>query len=446
MGGYYTGSGFDREGDREADRGFGQFTWTREWATPRKQTTTLRLFHHGENSRYHSAPAGGSLALNLASSPVTNPFFPYDYLPLNYTRDYHLRSSGGGATHEIEINDRVSAAAGFDLRHDGARLRDYNTTQHPKEWSLGLFAETDIKLTDTLTLTLGLRGDKTEHFRAEPSPRAALLWHATPGTEFYASATKAFRTPGLSDRYIDTVSIYYPGSPLAIALPYKGNPRLKPTNIYAYETGFRQRFENPVDFVRRVEISAALFYNDIRDDFDFHRGVTPFGTMEMQVVNANRAYTCGGEVELRARFSRGFEFIGHASYNEGRYKSSAIAPDDFNDDIKGNRLANLAPWKLGAGIQWNSGETVKPWRGFNMSHGLFARFTDKRYAGSDNTVRLRDHTVFDWSSRVQINPNLGLTLTVANVFNQSYNVYDIISPSGYPAPGRLWMLGLEGKF
>ena len=446
QGGVYAGQGFDREGDRDADRWHAQFAWTREWATPRKQTTTLRLNHAQDDSRYHIAPAGGALSLNLAGNPATNPFFPYEYLPLDYARKYHLRSTGADITHQAELNDRVSVAFGADARHEAALLRDYDSRKHPGENSLGLFGESDIKLADNLTLTLGMRLDKTESFKTEPSPRAALLWRATPDTELYASATKAFRTPGLSDRYIDTVSIYYPGSPLAVALPYKGNPNLKPSSLIAYETGFRQRLENNGGILRRAEFALALFYNDIKDDFDFHRTVTEHGTLQMQVENASRAHTCGVEAEFRAHFAHGLEFLGHASYTEGRYDKSGIAPDAFNDDIRHNRLANLAPWKLGAGLQWRSGQAVQPWRGFDMSHGLFARFTDARYTGSDNTDKLRANTVFDWSSRVQINRNFGLSLTIANVFNQAYNVYDIISPSGYPAPGRVWMIGMDGTF
>ncbi|MCL1888404.1 MAG: TonB-dependent receptor, partial [Kiritimatiellaeota bacterium] len=444
QGGWYTGKGFDREGDREADRWFSQFAWTHEWATPRKQTTVFRLNHSQELSRYHIAPAGGALALNLAN--FASPYYPYSYTPLDFTRKYLLRSTGGDITHQVEVNDRVSVAFGLDARHDSARLRDYDSNTRPSENSLGLFGESDIKLADDLTLTLGLRLDKTETFKWEPSPRAALLWRAAPDTEVYASATKAFRTPGLSDRFIDTVSIYYPGSPLAIALPYKGNPNLKPSSLYAYETGFRQRFEPAGSLLRRAEFALALFYNDIKDDFDFHRAITETGTLQMRVENASRAHTCGVEAEFRADFKHGFEFLGHASWTEGRYDKSGIMPDAFNDDIKGNRLANLAPWKLGAGLQWHSGKAVTPWRGFDMSHGLFARFTGARYTGSDNTDTLRSHTVFDWSSRVQLTHAVGLTFTVANFFNQSYNVYDIISPAGYPAPGRVWMLGLDGKF
>jgi len=81
-----------------------------------------------------------------------------------------------------------------------------------------------------------------------------------------------------------------------------------------------------------------------------------------------------------------------------------------------------------------------------MTHGLFARYTGARYSGSDNEVKLSDHVLFDWVSRVQLHRNFGLTLTVANIFDQGYNVYDIISPEGYPAPGRLYMFGVEGKF
>jgi len=193
QGGLYTGSGFDREGDRGADRWFGQLSWTHEWATPRRQSTAFRLHHSQDHSRYHIAPAGGAFIYNRAANPV----FPH-YIPvrpaLDFTRDYTLRSSGGGATHQVELNDTVSLAVGGDGRYDTARLLDYDSRQHVGEYSLGVFGESDIRLTDVLTLTLGLRVDKTETFSPSPSPRAALLWRVTPDSEAYVSATRAFRT------------------------------------------------------------------------------------------------------------------------------------------------------------------------------------------------------------------------------------------------------------
>ena len=446
QGGLYTGSGFDREGDRDVDRWYVQSAWSHEWQTLRKQSTKLRVNYSQEDSRYHIAPKGGALSLNLASNPALNPFFPYEYLSLDYTRKYLLHSVGGDVTHEAELNDSLSVAFGVDGRHDTARLDDYDTQKHPGENTFGVFGETDIKLLEELILTLGMRLDKTGDFDTEPSPRAALLWHPAKDTDLYASATKAYRTPGISDRHIDTLSIYYPGSPLAIALPYKGNPDLKPTSLHAYETGFRQRVEGDSEILKRAEFALALFYNDIRDDFDFHRSVTPDGTMQMQVENATRAHTYGAEAEFRAYFRHGFEFLGHVSRTHGCYKKSDIETDAMNPDIKGNQLANLAPWKLGSGLQWHSGQAVKPWKDFDMSHGLFARYTDARFTGSDNTAKLPAHTVFDWSSRLQVTKHFGLSLTVANLFNQDYNVYDIISPKGYPAPGRMYMAGVDGKF
>lgn len=443
-GGYYTGNGFDREGDRDVKRYYEQLSWIHDWNTPRAQTTTIRLNNSQEDSCYHIAPAGGALTLNLAN--LASPYYPYTYMPLDYVRDYHFRSTGGDVTHQMEFNDIVSFAIGADFRQDAAKLRDYHSYSYPKENSFGLFGESDIKLTDTLTLTLGLRLDKTESFDLEYSPRAALLWHVTPDTELYASVTKAFRTPGLSDRYIDTISIYYPGSPLAVALPYKGNPYLKPSSLIAYETGFRQRIDSPVDFIRHAELSVALFYNDIKDDFDFRRSVTESGTLQMQVENASRAHTCGIETEFRTYFTHGFELLAYASYMQGRYDKTDIAADSFNSDIKGHDIPNLAPWKLGGGLQWHSGAIFKNWRDFNMSHGLFIRFEDERYAGSDNAEKLDAYTVFDWASRFQLTRNIALTLTIANLFDQDYRVYDIISPTGYPAIGRTYMIGLEGKF
>lgn len=435
MAGFYKGEGFDREGDRDVKRHYQQASWVRDWATARAQKTTLRLNNTQEHSKYHIAPAGGAMMLDLTA--FGSPMYPYRHLALDYTRDYQLRSTGADLTHQMELTDRIDLAVGGEVRLDTARLRDYSSTQYPREYVFGLFAETDIKLLDNLTLSLGLRFDKNESFDAEYSPRAALLWHVTPDAEAYVSISKAFQTPGLSDRYIDTMSIYYPGSPIAVALPYHGNPLLKPTKLIAYEAGFRQRFNDPLPGVKKAEFNLALFYNAIKDDFDFRRFMTSYGTLEMQVENAARAHTTGIEAEFRFSLDYGFELFAYGSYMYGRYDKSDIIPDAYNEDIEDNRMANLAPWKFGGGLQWHN---------TRMSHGLFVRFEDERYAGADNTDKLDAYVVFDWASRVKLTDNLAVSLVINNLFDQDYRVYDIISPTGYPAVGRTYRLGLEGKF
>jgi len=309
----------------------------------------------------------------------------------------------------------MSFLLGGDYRRDRAVLRDSggNATYTENIW--GAFLEADIEPAERWLLTLGLRVDKNESFSGEWSPRVGLIYRLGETAEAYGSVGKAFRAPGFSDRYINTTSIrWLPNG--VVAFPYRGNPDLDPSTLTAYEIGVRQRVADVGHW------SAAAFYNDIKDSFDFYNGT---------VQNAAESHTAGFELEGVVELGYGFEATADFSYMRGRIDRH------LDRALKGRKTANLAPYKLGAGVMWRSER---------QSHGVAFRFEDERFADAANTAKLDSHTTVDWYSRYALREYLTLTFAVGNIFNNDYRVYDHISATGYPAAGRRVMVGVEGRF
>lgn len=384
--GVYTGDGLDREGPRTVERYYQTASWNHAWDPDHAESLSLR----GYNTSEHST---------------------YDVLSAGLRRNYHLRTTGADLQETLQPAESLRLVFGGDARQDAAEIVDFASFDRI-EWMAGLFAEGDLDLTDRLMLSLGLRYDKHESFDGRLSPRAALLYRVLADAELYTSVSQAYRTPGISDRYIHTKF-----GPFEIV----GNPRLNPTIVTAYEAGMRQRIG------RTVSWSAAVFRDNIRDAFDFV--FQPPASLTS--VNASRSYTQGVEAEGRVALHANVDLIAAASYTQGK------VTEDIDPGIRGKQLANLAPFKAVAGLEFHTDR---------QSHRLTGRYEDARYADARNTRELDAHTVVDWTSRFSVTPRLQLTLSIWNLFDEAYRVYDLTEANGIRAAGRRFLIGAEAQF
>jgi outer membrane receptor protein involved in Fe transport len=391
--GYYTGEGTDRDGGRTVDRTYQTLTWDHAWNPDLDAVLTWRGYNTIEDS---------------------------DYLLADLTRAYTLRSTGTELEQTLRPVSWLRLVAGGDVRQDNADITDVESFTH-REYVGGLFAEADISLSEQLVLSLGARYDKHELYHGKLSPRAALLYRIVPGIEAYVSAANAFRTPGISDRYIATG---YQGAWL------QGNPDLKPMTLTAYELGLRQQIGEQAAW------RVALFYNDIHDlfDFDVTADAPPPGYfVVMEPANTARAHTQGIEADGHVCIGGGFTVFANLSYTDGEYDEHATKPDAV-----GNQIANLAPVKIAAGIAWHNGR---------QTHSLTGRYVDEREVDVDNTAKLDSSTVVDWSSRYALNDHVALTLNIYNLFDEQYAwAYDRGLATGVPMPGIRFMAGIEARF
>ena len=89
------------------------------------------------------------------------------------------------------VNDLANPANSFTIARSGYRIGVYGQD----EWQLG----------KTLSATLGLRIDRNNATGNKTSPRAALIWQATPATTLKLLAGRAHRAPNVYERDYDDV-------------------------------------------------------------------------------------------------------------------------------------------------------------------------------------------------------------------------------------------------
>ncbi len=74
-------------------------------------------------------------------------------------------------------------------------------------YRVGLYAQDEWRIGETLSATLGLRADRNDATGSKLSPRAALIWQAAPATTLKALFGRAHRTPNVGERdYSDGVA------------------------------------------------------------------------------------------------------------------------------------------------------------------------------------------------------------------------------------------------
>jgi len=128
-------------------------------------------------------------------------------------------STGSGDWHGVEARLLSTAwaghklMAGFEYQDSSRRDQTNINTTDPadpfnvnipgKGWRMGVYVQDEWALTPQLSTTLGLRADRNSDTGSAFSPRAALIWNATPETTLKALYGRAHRAPNAFERDYD---------------------------------------------------------------------------------------------------------------------------------------------------------------------------------------------------------------------------------------------------
>ena len=166
--------------------------------------------------------------------------------------------------HHLAVGSRQDVVCGFEYRHTSDNiLPGYAISFNPSSLSQNLssaFVQDEIRLADSVSLTLG---SKFEHniytgFEAEPSGR--LAWSPTGHQTLWAAVSRAIRQPSRTDEdlRLNVSALPGPGG-LDTLVSVFGNPNFKSEELLAYEVGYR------VEPIKRVSLDFATFYNVYHD-------------------------------------------------------------------------------------------------------------------------------------------------------------------------------------
>ena len=281
----------------------------------------------------------------------------------------------------------VSSGSNF-----GVDLEDASTR------TFALFAEDHIALAgDRLVATAGLRWDDHSAFGSAVSPRVTLSWRVTPSLKLRAAAGSAFRAPSTGELYF----------------PFSGNPSLRPEKSNGWELGLERTLGGGVV----AEISG--FWNDLRDLIDFDAA-----TFTNQ--NVGRARTRGVEVALRTP-------VGARAFVRASYTYL-----DAKDLDAGTFLVRRPRHRASAtyATTFVSGGSVS-------LTGIWVGARPDRDA-VDFTSLVEDPSTLRVDAALTL-PHIAFSLAP---FIRATNLLgrDYVEASGFPAPGRRFLAGLEASF
>lgn len=266
------------------------------------------LITPGQISTQHSAANANGLNLltrwqrNLSDTDSLSLQFYYDHyrrgmLELGETRD----TADLDLQHHFKLGSRqdIIWGLGYRFTHDHLTNSPYlifaDTDKGTSLFSGFIHDEISL-LSEKLSLILGVRLEHNDYSGFEVQPNARLLWTPTQNHSFWASVSRAARTPSRGDDGVNYRFLTAPALPLPVRLEINGSNNFKSENVIAYELGYRTSptphlsfdlalFLNQYDNLR-VPQPGSLNYSELPINF-----VQPY-----TLTNSMHGHTYGAEL------------------------------------------------------------------------------------------------------------------------------------------------------
>lgn len=327
----------------------------------------------------------------------------------------HLVTVGGG-TRRNKLHDRPSNTI--------TNLYDITRTQN------SLFVEDDWYITDSFTLTTGIRVDDDNRFGDHWSPRVYGVWSMTPTWTLKGGVTTGFKSPGMTQ----VASGYASTSGLGNIY---GNANLKPEKSLSQEVGLLYKKNG-------VSGGLTLFNNKFKDKitslacdngdacYTQPGGTGYYGPLSpLTYANVGRAITRGVEVTLGLPLAPNMTLDTSYTYTYSEQKSGIY---------EGKPLNKLPHHLLTSMLNY------KPTAAFSTWARLTYRGKDSNNVGGTYAslypVEAPSYTTFDVGASYEINKTVSLRAAVYNLGNKKigYDEY------GFVEDARRYWLGMTAKF
>ncbi len=352
--------------------------------------------------QYQDSFAGDTLdvlgRLFLGQEHYTGLFF-YDGAPVDFAGfgewyGVELRLLYKGiSNHKLMLGLEMQDNHRIDQLNDDRITPGVDTQALGSGWRAGLYAQDEWRFSDTWSATLGLRVDRNDVTGTQLSPRAALIWQATPVTTLKALFGRAHRAPNANEgAFDDGVSLI-------------ANPNLAGESIDSLEGVIDHRLQNDLN------VHGSIYQWTLRNVItlaDLGGGLSQ--------------YQSGGTVD-----ASGVELSADKTWDSGSRLRGSVAYQDVTF-ASGGGLTNSPQW-LG---KFNYSRPL-PWAGLRLGYEL--QYDAKRLSvdGSYEDDYWLSHlnlTASKWARGLEV------SLGIRNLFNQRYQ-----QPA--PSTSRNWQNALE---
>ncbi|MEM8821213.1 MAG: TonB-dependent receptor [Pseudomonadota bacterium] len=200
------------------------------------------------------------------------------------------------------------------------------------------FAQADFEVVPGVTITPGIRfdyfqlrpdGDFEDREEGQPSPKLAVNWRPTDNLQLFASASRSFRAPTLTELYVDGVHFVIPSFPLGgPGAPFftgvnefVPTPDLEPERATQIEVGGRYDMNDVALPGDQLRVSVNGYYSRVKDFVDTRVEAIDFSTVGFNPFT-RRLEVSGTTTNLNVDAVL-FGFEGEVEYDTGLWFTSA---------------------------------------------------------------------------------------------------------------------------
>lgn len=276
-----------------------------------------------------------------------------------------------------------------------------------------LFAEDEFSVTDSLTLTGGLRMDDHEFYGKHWNPRAYAVYKLTDEITIKGGVAKAFRAPSLRE-----LSPNFGTSTQGGAAIMYGNRDLKPETSVTEELGIAYDHESG------FSASATLFNTEFKNKLTSYQvaGETdPLTGLNMFIYdNVGKANIRGIEMATRIPLAQDWNLSMNYTFTDSERKSD---DEKLNgQSLKGQPLEMTPRHAANANLDWQ----FRP----DLNFYTRANYTGKQiWAAQRNGAKQpRERsgiTTMDLGMTYKVMPNALLNLAVLNIANEKGDDIDV---------------------
>ena len=298
--------------------------------------------------------------------------------------DHYQINAGVDTVHEKGVNESV-LFIGFPLPGNYDLTRDH----------AGAFTELFYQR-NNFVWEMSARVDVPDNAATQLSPRLGFSYTTNRGhTRFHSSAGRAFKLP----------SFFALASPPALG----GNPDLRPETALGADLGVNHRFEE-----QGLELGLTLFRNEFENlvDFDFQ-----------SFLHVNRAEVEAQGAELTFTWQPEPRFF--LDLNLTRQK--------VEDPQTGETLRHRPDWTGGGRLSW----TPLPQLRLQLDARGISESRDEQIPVPER-MTVPGHTVFGFSSALELGPAWRIHLRAENLADKSYE-----TAIGFPGAERSFKAGVR---
>lgn len=289
-----------------------------------------------------------------------------------------------------------------------------------------LFAEDELKLLDGLRLTGGIRMDDDEQYGTHWTPRAYLVWRATPHWTVKGGYSEGFRAPNLRQTLADWGQTSRGGT-------IYGNPDLAAETsktveasilfdgraVQASVTAYDTRFNDKVTRVTCVQAGAWCI----------DQPLSSIGRPPTTYINVDRAKVRGVEATVDVRLTRTLRLNATGTLTDSEQLTGAAAGAALNDTPKQQASASIN-WRPDGGF---SGYVRAIYRGEEA-------VTEAQPSGE--TIIAPGYATVDIGVTYRLSPRLQFQGGIQNVLDKRL---DYAAFAYVIDPARMW-LGVTARF